>query len=314
MIRSKLLKSALLSFTFLISGCQEDPEAAANGLFVEAATSLQQAESITGDSIEQLMNRRDLLKTAVTNLDEIVKTYPAASLAVDLVSAGRAKGIVVSEVKQQLEDVQRALACLETGQQGKCVVDDLIKSELSRDFDIRRRWVFVWLAVSDKRWDEAFELAAINTDRTMAQQESLDIIGAFAVLFDEPNVIERAMELTADRNKGNFERYLNDLRADLNKNDWKLTVNLSPTFTAQAAPDLSGYDGTPQGYARIVLAVLEGADTAIKSGDMETLRSKIVGSVVVLNNVLNAGYEDHAREATDRLVDGLYGAIRSVFP
>ena len=100
---SAVLLTAIALFT---AGCQEDPEEAANKLFVESTQSIAEAESITSETGPDLEKKAALLQVAVQKLNQIVSEYPAATLAVEIASTGGARGVEIVELKDQIATIE----------------------------------------------------------------------------------------------------------------------------------------------------------------------------------------------------------------
>lgn len=96
-----LVLAAVLS-SALLAGCKEDPEQAANTLFVEAATLYAEYQALHADTPANYDARLKLLTQVAANLDSILSDYTASSLAVDLASTGKARQIVKTEIDEDI--------------------------------------------------------------------------------------------------------------------------------------------------------------------------------------------------------------------
>jgi ABC-type transporter Mla MlaB component len=103
-----LVLAAVLSSVLLV-GCKEDPEQAANKLFVEAATLFEEYQALRPDNPAQYESRLKLLTQVATNLDSILGDYAGSSLAVDLASTGKARQLVKTEIDEDILRLQQSI-------------------------------------------------------------------------------------------------------------------------------------------------------------------------------------------------------------
>ena len=106
------LAVALLSASIL-AGCKEDPEQAANKLFVETSSLWDQYQVLSADDPALYGARLGLLEQVDTNLQSIVADYPESSLAVELAATGKVKQLVKAEVDAQNLLIHQSMKCME---------------------------------------------------------------------------------------------------------------------------------------------------------------------------------------------------------
>jgi hypothetical protein len=104
----RLVLAAMLSCVLLV-GCKDDPEQAANKLFVEAAALFEEYQALRPDNPAQYKSRLKLLTQVATNLDSILGDYPGSSLAVDLASTGKARQLVKKEIDDDILRLQQSI-------------------------------------------------------------------------------------------------------------------------------------------------------------------------------------------------------------
>lgn len=103
-----ILAATLFSFV-LLAGCKEDPEKAANKLFVETVPLWNQYQALPDTDPTQYGVRLDLLTQLVKNLDVIVAEYAESSLAVELVSTGQLKQLDKSEIVAEVTRLEQSI-------------------------------------------------------------------------------------------------------------------------------------------------------------------------------------------------------------
>lgn len=311
MVRSRLLLTVAFAALTFGAGCQEDPEAAANKLFVEASAAMTEADAIKGDTVEELTKERDLLNTAVGNLEKITSTYPAASLAVDLAASGTVKGLVVADIKKRLADVEADLACAEKPQDGQCAVDRLVENELARALDNRKRAFFLWLLAANARFDDAMALA----EPIKADDRSLSLglapSAIFSILLNDPSVIDRIIAMMPERDKDDVEKFVTRFSEDLQRTGWKVTKNLTPSFTVADAPDVTQLSAND--VEKLVDSSLEGVDAMLKQGDLEGFRTKVVNLFSILDGLANGDDAEKSMRAYQRAQTILERALNTAF-
>ncbi|OYU17523.1 MAG: hypothetical protein CFE34_15285 [Rhodobacteraceae bacterium PARR1] len=131
----KVFVPALLSAAILLSACQEDPNAAANKLFVGASTALTEAGTID-DSVAGLEKRKAALTVAVDNLGKILKDVPESDLAVELASAGSAKGLNLTDLKAELAAIDGKIVCVSTPNKLSCLRNEMASLDPAKLNDI----------------------------------------------------------------------------------------------------------------------------------------------------------------------------------
>lgn len=102
--RLHIAQAAALAFA-LLAGCREDPEQAANKLFVEASPLWAQYQALPQDDPAQFDARLKLLNRVDENLRKIVSDYPESSLAVEIISSGQAKSLDISIIKRDIGEI-----------------------------------------------------------------------------------------------------------------------------------------------------------------------------------------------------------------
>jgi hypothetical protein len=272
MIASRIPSVIVLSTLLLAAGCTEDPEAAANELFVEAASAIKNAEELDATTVEAMTNRRDLLAVAVGNLDEIVSEYPSSSLAVDLASLGAAKGIEIKKIRESLGAATHNLMCLEDASDDSCVVDRILQEELNSEFDLDRRTAVVTVMAANARWDDAFTL--IQTMPTFEQDpasrnSAVRITLRFGFLFGEPTVELRVHSLLPDYDKQGFGEFVLETHQKMTASGWKRSSELSPTFVLDDSTMESG------AAAELFRSLRDELGDLVLAGDMDRLRTAI---------------------------------------
>lgn len=127
MIGSKLLRSVAFAGVLLGSGCTEDPEAAANEIFVAASAKWAEYQALSTEDTAVLEQRLNLLTEIDTSLQKIVSDYPSSTLAVELASSGKVKQIPWTENKSLMEDLAEDLTCAKDPNSEVCVFPNLRK-------------------------------------------------------------------------------------------------------------------------------------------------------------------------------------------
>ena len=199
---SAVLLTAIALFT---AGCQEDPEEAANKLFVESTQSIAEAESITSETGPELEKKAALLQVAVQKLNQIVSEYPAATLAVEIASTGGAKGVEVVELQDQITAIQQKVKCLNEPSNRSCVLlgdlDGFISDEklseieqLSPFFAAMNNFAAVEKSIAAVQAKQDFDLNAVVP------------IYLFAAAYENTQMMEKLKSL------GNNDRFLSVIR------------------------------------------------------------------------------------------------------
>jgi hypothetical protein len=199
---SAVLLTAIALFT---AGCQEDPEEAANKLFVESTQSIAEAESITSETGPDLEKKAALLQVAVQKLNQIVSEYPAATLAVEIASTGGARGVEIVELKDQIATIEDKVKCVNEPSSRSCVLLGDIERFTSEGklSEIGQLTPF-FAAMNNFAAAEKSIAAALESD-------SLDFNAAvavytFATAYDDAQMIERINKL------GDNKRFLSVIR------------------------------------------------------------------------------------------------------
>ena len=104
-----------------LSGCQGDPNEAANALMVEMLAAQKEVAVLTDASNkDEVAKRIKLLEGILASSKTIVDDYPEANLALEISSKGAAQGIEFAAVEKQLELARRDLTCFDDAVQ--CMV------------------------------------------------------------------------------------------------------------------------------------------------------------------------------------------------
>jgi chemotaxis protein MotB len=97
----------VLPFTFFVGNAAfADDESSANRLFVGSGLLMQRYEAIPADDPNLYVERLELLKQIRQNLTSIVEDYSGSSLAVQLISEGRAKMLVLTEIEGAIAELE----------------------------------------------------------------------------------------------------------------------------------------------------------------------------------------------------------------
>ena len=97
----------VLPLTLFISNAAfADDETSANRLFVGSGLLMQRYEAIPADDPNLYVERLELLKQIRQNLTSIVEYYSGSSLAVQLISEGRAKMLVLTEIEGAIAELE----------------------------------------------------------------------------------------------------------------------------------------------------------------------------------------------------------------
>lgn len=100
----RIIAASLVVLAFL-AGCKEDPEQAANKLFVETASLWEQYQKQRAhvDDYALLEERLNSIEKIRDNLETIVSRYPESSLAVEMASTGAIRGLDPRDVDVQIK-------------------------------------------------------------------------------------------------------------------------------------------------------------------------------------------------------------------
>ena len=96
----------LLVTLFAGNAAFADDESSANRLFVGSGLLMQRYEAIPADDPNHYVERLELLKQIRQNLTAIVEDYSGSSLAVQLISEGRAKMLVLAEIEDAIAELE----------------------------------------------------------------------------------------------------------------------------------------------------------------------------------------------------------------
>lgn len=97
----------VLPLTLFISNAAfADDESSANRLFVGSGLLMQRYEAIPADDPNLYVERLELLEQIRQNLTSIVEDYSGSSLAVQLISEGRAKMLVLAEIEGAIAELE----------------------------------------------------------------------------------------------------------------------------------------------------------------------------------------------------------------
>lgn len=276
MPRVRLLLPIVFSISVLLSACQEDPEAAANKLFVEASSALNQSKELEVTGKEALQEKSRLLALAVANLDRIVEDYPSSSLAVDLAASGAAKGISVSDVKAEAESTDQALFCLDNAEDGACALQKLMIDEATFSEDSPRRSSFAAVLAANGRFDEALILAMNAKARRDVEFAAMSMAVFGIMLGDEKG---EKLSKTAIPTDGvaEAEVFIQEFKQMMKDQGWKRSTELAERFTQPAPADSVAVEGAFAGMA-----------DALRAGDMEKVRLQMISAFLVARTVADA--------------------------
>lgn len=104
----------------LLAGCREDPEQAANKLFVEAAPLWTQYQSLPLADPSQFDVRLQLLLKIQSSITSIVREYPGSSLAVEMLSSGKIKQLDANKIDNEILRLQKTIYC--ENSKAECVI------------------------------------------------------------------------------------------------------------------------------------------------------------------------------------------------
>lgn len=127
------LAAILLTSTLLLSACQEDPEQAANALFISATQTVEAAGKVTGRSESDLTQRVTLTEEALAAFDKIVADYPQSSVAVKIVSERKVGNVDLTLLEADLAGMKAELGCFTD--QAKCIALEIKKKFDGVEFD-----------------------------------------------------------------------------------------------------------------------------------------------------------------------------------
>jgi hypothetical protein len=105
----KRLVIAAATSVLLLSGCKEDPEQAANKLFVETSGLWTQYQAFPDYDSTSYQARLDLLVQARDNLNRIIQEYAESSLAVELAATGSVRNLDKLYIDQSIAIVEQSI-------------------------------------------------------------------------------------------------------------------------------------------------------------------------------------------------------------
>ncbi len=105
----KRLVIAAATSILLLSGCKEDPEQAANKLFVETSGLWTQYQAFPDYDSTSYQARLDLLVQARDNLERIIQEYAESSLAVELAATGSVRNLDKQYIDQSIAIVEQSI-------------------------------------------------------------------------------------------------------------------------------------------------------------------------------------------------------------
>lgn len=100
---------AVTTSILLFSGCKEDPERAANKLFVETSAIWKQYQVFPEYDPSSYQARLDLLVQIRENLDYIRNEYAESSLAVELASTSRIRNLDMQDVEKSISVITQSI-------------------------------------------------------------------------------------------------------------------------------------------------------------------------------------------------------------
>jgi flagellar motor protein MotB len=180
----------VLPLTLFISNAAfADDESSANRLFVGSGLLMQRYEAIPADDPNLYVERLELLKQIRQNLTSIVEDYSGSSLAVQLISEGRAKMLVLTEIEGAIAELEEKgefylitdLQELRT----RLVVTDAELTSMTMAFEEQRR------RTEDADAESQRQVALLNEQVALLRQQ----LGAFQGLLDASAARDAAAEV-----------------------------------------------------------------------------------------------------------------------
>lgn len=123
----KFIVTASLLSAIILAGCKEDPEQAANRLFVSSIPLWEKYQTLSPTEESQAQERLDLLRTIDKNLARIVADFPESSLAVELSSTGMLKQLVRADIQWETHKTEREVLCAKTGNVKSCALSEALQ-------------------------------------------------------------------------------------------------------------------------------------------------------------------------------------------
>lgn len=191
----------MFSSLIVLAGCQEDPDAAANKLFVEASTEVAAYhEGTRSDAApsEQLAH----LQTAIADLNKITSDYPSTNVAVKVVSLDKSDDLYLPTLQTQLEKTKRAVFCDEHSGDISCRFDPLVEKQIA-EFDPMNigdtgRALIFTLAATD-RYDDLLGILKKLKSVNDVSMTDFDAILAFCQSYGHSDVIDRIDALSVSQ-------------------------------------------------------------------------------------------------------------------
>ena len=180
----------VLPLTLFISNAAfADDESSANRLFVGSGLLMQRYEAIPADDPNLYVERLELLKQIRQNLTSIVEDYSGSSLAVQLISEGRAKMLVLTEIEGAIAELEeKGEFYLITDLQELrtlLVVTDAELTSMTMAFEEQRR------RTEDADAESQRQVALLNEQVALLRQQ----LGAFQGLLDASAARDAAAEV-----------------------------------------------------------------------------------------------------------------------
>lgn len=280
-IRSSLLFVALF---LLVAACQEDPESAANRLFVEAASLIKEAQSLSEESLDSLKEKRSLIEKAKGNLQNILTQYPSSTLAVEIAASGSAKGISINDLDSDLSSLGTDITCMESPE--SCFIGSVINEENALQFDPVRRSAVVALLSANGRWEDAITMLDGLSGRQ--RDKAAEFIFAFGVFYDEPEVASLVSRAIPKEDKETIAGYIKEIDEKAKALKWERSGSPleSPVLkegSATASPT----------------EPLENLAATIERGKAEEIQSLVSTSFKLARDSHNTGTESTAYQDFD---------------
>jgi len=160
----RILLASVPSFLLIasLSGCQEDPEQAANKLFVETSAVFAASKDALTKDPATFDESVASLRLVGANLDKIVSEYPESTLAVELVSSGAARQISREELASQITVLEEAIICRDSPEDLNCTLKRVLeRADRIGDDDAK---IFVGIAYALSGSSDAAQEAISGVD------------------------------------------------------------------------------------------------------------------------------------------------------
>lgn len=289
---SKITAIGAFSSLIILAGCQEDPDAAANKLFVEASTEVAAYhDGLQSDAApnEQLAH----LQTAIADLNKITSDYPSTNVAVNVVSLDKSDDLYLPTLQDALKQTKRAAFCHDNPDDTTCQFDDLIEKQLSTfnpsNID-KNAQLLIFALSATRRYDDLFEiLRKTGTNQNIPIAAGLPVF-FFPATYQDMDALKRLEAFNIERGK----------RA-LRPEDWETVAKIpqivqTNTYAAPPPPP----PATPlKEHATRMFDFLE----AGKNSEVQDEVRKIY--IMLRNQPTAAEQEQQARTFLDRTTDQL---------